>query len=78
MIRRLIWFCPLWLIIAAPSSEAAIHTQAVGYRQDRTLMRARAHAALDVLRQHPLTDPSRLGAIVNESGPVLGVSGSMM
>jgi dienelactone hydrolase len=33
------------------------------YRSDRALMRSRADAALQVLRQHPLTDAARLAAI---------------
>jgi dienelactone hydrolase len=33
------------------------------YKQDRTLMRARAAAGLDVLRQHRLVDPTKLAAI---------------
>lgn len=33
------------------------------YKGDRTLMRARAQAGLDVLRKNPLVDPKRLGAM---------------
>jgi dienelactone hydrolase len=33
------------------------------YKADRKLMRARAAAALDVLKKQPLTDPSRVAAI---------------
>ena len=33
------------------------------FRKDRQLLRARAAAGLDVLRQEPHTDPARLGAI---------------
>jgi len=33
------------------------------YKGDRKLMRARAGAGLDVLRNHPMVDPRRLAAI---------------
>lgn len=33
------------------------------YKNDRALMRSRAQAALDVLKNHPLVDPERLAAI---------------
>ncbi len=33
------------------------------YRSDRSLMRGRAQAGLEVLRRHPLTDPEQLAAI---------------
>ena len=33
------------------------------YKNDRTLLRARANAGLDVLRKHKLTDPERIAAI---------------
>ncbi len=47
--------------------QAADHEQAAKlsgvFRSDRQLMRARAQAALDVLKGHEFTDPSRLAAI---------------
>lgn len=46
-----------------PESHEEAAKQAGIYKQDRGLMRARAAAALQVLRVHPFTDPSKLGAI---------------
>ncbi|MBE0603902.1 MAG: dienelactone hydrolase family protein [Deltaproteobacteria bacterium] len=46
---------------AKDSKEAA--SLAGIYKGNRTLMRARAQAGLDVLARHPMTDPSRLAAI---------------
>jgi dienelactone hydrolase len=42
-------------------TEAA--SMAAVYKNDRPLMRARARAGLDVLRQQPMVDPERLAAI---------------
>jgi dienelactone hydrolase len=36
---------------------------ATKYKKDRTLLRARANAGLEVLRKHKLTDPKRIAAI---------------
>lgn len=48
-------------ILAKDHEEAARLSGA--YRSDRRLMRARAEAGLQVLRHHPLADPSRIAAI---------------
>ncbi len=46
-----------------PQTHEEAAKQAGIYKSDRQLMRARILAALDVLRQHPLVDSSKLGAI---------------
>lgn len=46
-----------------PETTAEASEQASIYRQDRQLMRSRANAGLDLLRDHPLSDPERLAAI---------------
>jgi len=48
--------------VVARDHEEAAKLSGV-YRNDRQLMRERAKAGLDVLRQHPLADASRLAAI---------------
>lgn len=48
-------------ILAKDHEEAAKLSGA--YRNDRQLMRARIQAALEVLKQQPLVDPSRIAAI---------------
>ncbi|MBI2871457.1 MAG: DUF167 domain-containing protein [Candidatus Omnitrophica bacterium] len=48
--------------VYAQTHEEAAQLSGV-FRQERNLMRARAAAGLDVLKGHPLTDSSRLGAI---------------
>jgi len=48
-------------VLAKDAKEAA--ALAGIYKKDRKLMRARASAGLDVLRKHPLVDPSRIAAI---------------
>lgn len=45
----------------ADNKEAAKLSGAL--KNDRLLLRLRANAGLDILRNHPLTDPSKLGAI---------------
>ncbi|GAB4341715.1 MAG: dienelactone hydrolase family protein [Candidatus Abyssubacteria bacterium] len=46
-----------------PTTREEAAKQAGIYRKDRQLMRARAKAALDVLRNHTLSDDSRIAAI---------------
>lgn len=46
-----------------PQTAEEAGAQATIYRSDRALMRARAAAGLEVLRQHELSDPNRLAAI---------------
>jgi len=48
-------------ILAKDHAEAARLSGA--YRSDRRLMRARAEVGLQVLRRHPLVDPTRIAAI---------------
>lgn len=45
----------------ADNNEAAKLSGAL--KNDRLLLRLRANAGLDILRNHPLTDPNKLGAI---------------
>jgi len=46
-----------------PKNSAEAAKEAGKYKGDRARMRRRATAALDVLKQHPLVDPNRIGAI---------------
>ncbi len=46
-----------------PTTPAEAGAQATIYRSDRQLMRARASAGLEQLRNHRFTDPSRIAAI---------------
>jgi len=46
-----------------PKTPAAAGTEAGKYKNDRALLRSRVLAALDVLRQHELTDSKRMAAI---------------
>jgi dienelactone hydrolase len=48
--------------ILAKDHEEAAKLSGV-YRNDRSLMRERASAGLEVLKNHPLTDPTRIAAI---------------
>ena len=48
--------------VYAKDHEEAGHLSGV-FRSDRTLMRRRAHAGLEVLKRQPLTDTTRLAAI---------------
>lgn len=46
-----------------PKDPQEAKIQADIYRQDRVLMRRRVLAGLEVLKQHPLTDPGKIAAI---------------
>lgn len=46
-----------------PKDREGAAEQALKYRGDRALMRSRANAGLEVLKNHPLVDPSRVAAI---------------
>lgn len=46
-----------------PKDTKEASTLAGMYKSDRTLMRERAKAGYDVLKAHPLTDPTRMAAI---------------
>jgi len=46
-----------------PHTREEAATQAVKYRNDRQLLRARVNAGLEALRQQPLVDPTRIAAI---------------
>lgn len=46
-----------------PQTPQAAGAEAGKYRRDRALLRARVRAALDVLKNHELTDPKRVAAI---------------
>jgi dienelactone hydrolase len=46
-----------------PASPAEAGAQAGKYKTDRTLLRARAQAGLDVLKKHSTVDASRVAAI---------------
>lgn len=46
-----------------PKDAQEAGEQATFYKKDRTLMRARINAALDVLRQNPRVDPAKVAAM---------------
>jgi dienelactone hydrolase len=46
-----------------PVTHEEAAAQAGLYKSDRALMRARIGSALDVLKEHPLVEPSKIGAI---------------
>jgi dienelactone hydrolase len=46
-----------------PKTPQEAGAEAGKYKSDRALLRARARAGLEVLRQHPLTDTKRIAAI---------------
>jgi dienelactone hydrolase len=46
-----------------PKNPKEAGAEATKYRSNRTLLRDRANAGLDVLRQQPLVDPKRIAAI---------------
>jgi dienelactone hydrolase len=46
-----------------PQTHEEAAKQAGIYKNDRTLMRARIQAALDVLKSHPLVNPEKIGAV---------------
>ena len=46
-----------------PKAPDASGAEAAKYRSNRPLLRDRAQAGLDVLRQQPMTDPNRIAAI---------------
>jgi dienelactone hydrolase len=46
-----------------PKEVKEMQEQSAIYNKDRALMRARAQAAFDVLRQNPLADPARLAMV---------------
>ena len=46
-----------------PKEVKEMQEQSAIYNKDRPLMRARAQAGLDVLRQNPMVDPARIGMV---------------
>src|SRR5437764_7339324 len=46
-----------------PNSQQDAGAEAAKYKENRPLLRARVNARLDVLKNHPLTDPQRIAAI---------------
>ena len=46
-----------------PNSQQDAGAEAAKYKENRALLRARVNAGLDVLKNHPLTDPQRIAAI---------------
>ena len=46
-----------------PNNQQDAGAEAAKYKENRALLRARVNAGLDVLKNHPLTDPQRIAAI---------------